>query len=448
MTRMFRAGLITGAFLISGLWNWATIEPAAANEDPNQRISVGDYPWDIESTNGGDRALVSTAGAVEVIDLISKKTLTRVQMTRPRQISVSPEDGLAAAVVGADRTAVAIFDFNESRILRSANIPGDLQAIEFSADGTELFAATGAFGTFGTVHRLDASDLSIKSSLSVREWPTDLTLGPDGITLYISCTGTDGVLAWDTRTADQVKTIATRPGPNSVSFSPDGRLGYVTYAYNPGISVVSRTTNSVIRELVMPRTFYADNSANNPKTGEFYLAGINVGFAAVNTATGRITGDVSFNIRKEGFVKSIAITPDGEQALLLMDGAGGVYSAGEVRVLNLPLRVPSKPRNVQVTVQGTGAVIEWSNPARQGTSPVNLYRVGTSPGKVECTTKSTRCRVTGLRQGVSYSFTVRAQNAVGWGKAASARGYGPSKARDVAIQDSQPVAGKPTQILW
>lgn len=445
-----RAGIfsaVIGLMLIHSLVE-GFAESSMANPLVDKAIPVGDSPWDVAVSNDGRQALVSTANAVEVVDLISGQMTSRVVMTRPRQISVAPQDGLAAAIVGDNRTAIAIFDFKSSRIVRSADIPGDLQDLQFSADGTELFAAAGAFGKFGTVHRLDASDLTIKSSLSVRENPRDLTLGPDAVTLYIACTGTDGILAWDTRTADQVKTITTRPGPRSIAFSPDGRLGYITYAYNPGISVFDRATGNVIEELVMPRTFYADNSAVNPRSGDFYLAGILVGFAEVDIAEGRITGDVSYRSSKDGFVKSMVVTPSGEQAVTLMDGAGGVYAAGEVRVLDLPLKVPSEPRDVKVRVAGTRGVVEWTAPTRQGTSTIQRYRVRVNPGNAECTTRATRCRVKGLRQGVAYSITVQAENAVGWGEAASARGYSPSADREVAVQDSQPVAGKPTQVLW
>jgi len=198
----------------------------------------------------------------------------------------------------------------------------------------------------------------------------------------------------------------------------------------------------------MPRTFYADNSAVNPKSGDFYLAGILVDFAAVDPAKGRIVGDVTLDGLKDGFVKSLAVTPDGQEAIVLLDGSDGAYGAGELRILGLPLAVPSQPRNVQVRIAGNSGLVEWAAPKKIGSTQVDRYRVRVSPGKAECETKSKRCRIKGLKQGVPYSVTVQARNDVGWGQAASARGYGPSTVRGAAIQDSQPVAGKPTQVLW
>lgn len=440
-----RGSVAATMVLALALLNILLTGPAVADSSPIKPIEVGMSPWDIVVSNGGSEALVSTATAVEVIDLVSGSVSSRTVLARPRELTVSPQDGIAAAIIEANGFAIALFDFNNSTVLRQVKFPGWLQDIQFSADGTELFAATGAFGEFGTVHRLDAATLEVKSSLAVREEPTDLTIGPDGSTLYISCTGTDGVLAWDTGTADQVQTIVTRPGPKSIAFSPNGQLGYVTYAYNPGISVVDLDTHTVVEELVMPRTFYANNSAVNPRSGQFYLAGILVGFSSVDIAKGRIEADIRFD---KGFVQGVAITPDGQQALTLVDGANGIYAAGEVQVLNLPLKVPSQPRNVKVRIQGSSGIVEWRPPKRRGTSNIQRYRVRISPGKLECTTKSTKCRIKGLRQATTYSITVQAQNPVGWGEKAAARGYSPRSVAARAIEDSQPVPGKPTQILW
>ncbi|MCC2704959.1 fibronectin type III domain-containing protein, partial [Bifidobacterium animalis] len=65
--------------------------------------------------------------------------------------------------------------------------------------------------------------------------------------------------------------------------------------------------------------------------------------------------------------------------------------------------------------------LNWSAGAANG-SPITDYRVrwsGASNGEQSCGT-STRCRITGLKNGRIYSFTLSARNDVGWSAASAA----------------------------
>ncbi|CAB4322611.1 unannotated protein [freshwater metagenome] len=76
---------------------------------------------------------------------------------------------------------------------------------------------------------------------------------------------------------------------------------------------------------------------------------------------------------------------------------------------------PSPPRSVRGSSGDGSVVVAWSAPVDDGGSPVTLYRVSSlqDPAK-SCTTSTARsCTVRGLTNGRSYTFVVRASNAIG-----------------------------------
>ena len=90
------------------------------------------------------------------------------------------------------------------------------------------------------------------------------------------------------------------------------------------------------------------------------------------------------------------------------DGPGAVVNA-------TPRTVPSAPTAV-TAVAGNGlADITWTPPADDGGASIEAYTVFASPGDGSCNTVTTACRIDGLTNGQSYSFTVSARNAAGPG---------------------------------
>ena len=93
-----------------------------------------------------------------------------------------------------------------------------------------------------------------------------------------------------------------------------------------------------------------------------------------------------------------------------------------------PLAVPGAPSGVSATAGDASATVAWAAPASDGGSPVTGYMVlasdPTTPvgGGETCgwTTGPLTCAVTGLTNGDTYSFTVRATNSVGLGPSSPA----------------------------
>jgi hypothetical protein len=80
--------------------------------------------------------------------------------------------------------------------------------------------------------------------------------------------------------------------------------------------------------------------------------------------------------------------------------------------------VPGKPTAVNAARVGTStsATISWTGPSSTGGSPVlNYLARATQDTAKSCISASVSCTISGLANGVSYTFVVRANNAVGSG---------------------------------
>ncbi|MEO8470197.1 MAG: fibronectin type III domain-containing protein, partial [Chloroflexota bacterium] len=86
-----------------------------------------------------------------------------------------------------------------------------------------------------------------------------------------------------------------------------------------------------------------------------------------------------------------------------------------------PATVPGAPTGAVGQSRDGGAQISWAAPSSNGGKPITGYMVTSSPGGHTCaTTGGLSCLVGGLTNDTSYTFTVKATNAIGTGPASSA----------------------------
>ena len=90
--------------------------------------------------------------------------------------------------------------------------------------------------------------------------------------------------------------------------------------------------------------------------------------------------------------------------------------------VTVPVTAPDSPGVVTAKYPKPGtAKVSWTAPANDGGKPITRYTVTAKPGKQTCSTSGTQsCVIKGLTSGKSYSFTVKAKNAIGTSAASPA----------------------------
>lgn len=149
-----------------------------------------------------------------------------------------------------------------------------------------------------------------------------------------------------------------------------------------------------------------------------------------------------------GAVDVVVTTPGGDDTSV----GAFTYTAPAPDPTPTPATPPSAPESGDVE-PGSGAVtVSWEPPATQGSFPVTNYQVQSTPGSAGCLVAATQrqCTVSGLTNGRSYSFQVRALNGGGWGPwadAGSATPVAPAEATILISGTRGDVRGKPGIIV-
>ena len=168
-----------------------------------------------------------------------------------------------------------------------------------------------------------------------------------------------------------------------------------------------------------------------------------------NTGTGTMSAqssdyNVAANLTANGFTKTGYTftgwnTVAGGGGTAYADGASYPFTADVTLYAQWAATVPGAPTIGTATAGNTQATAAFTAPASDGGSAITGYTATSSPGSFTssgCTTSP--CTVTGLTDGIAYTFTVTATNAIGTGAA--------SAASNSVTPDSPPVITPPADV--
>lgn len=237
---------------------------------------------------------------------------------------------------------------------------------------------------------------------------------PTNNVLYVADDPTNGAVAGTGRWW-QVLSAPPPPGPPSAPFN------VIATAGNASASLSWTAPNN--HQPVTSYTVHNSLASNGLPVADVTLSAP-AGATVVSTGT-NITGLVN------GVTYQFEVLASNAQG-------SSPFSAPSNPVTPQAPTVPGAPTNVSATAGDSFATVSWTAPANDGGSPITSYTVSTFTGGVLVGTTpagGTSTTVFPLTNGVAYTFSVHANNAIG---------SGPESLQSAAVTPAAPVAAAVT----
>ena len=275
--------------------------------------------------------------------------------------------------------------------------------------GAGLFVAVAASGTNRVMTSPDGVTWTPRSAASASPW-TAVTYGggqfvavafggavmtsPDGITWTSQSSGNTAL--WRAVTA----------GPQYVAVGQTSGQPIMSSFINPAPTVSS----------VSPGTSPTTGGGSITVTGSGFLAGASVSIGGAPCTSPAVVNSTTMTcVVPPGTVgsQSVSVTNTDSQTGSLPNGFE--YTTPPPPPPPIVFYPPGPPLDVRAVPGNASALVTWSPPTSSGTFTVTGYRVTSTPGGLGCMTSGLSCAVTGLTNGTTYTFTVSADSAIGWG---------------------------------
>ncbi|WP_165452164.1 S-layer homology domain-containing protein [Paenibacillus thalictri] len=261
--------------------------------------------------------------------------------------------------------------------------------------------------------------------------PTGATVNVDGSAqLSVAATVNDGgVLSyqWYSNTANSNSGGSAVTGATYAAYNPPTNASGTVYYY----AVVTNTNNSVNGTKTATVTSNAVEVTVNALTApgipqNFTAAGgnrqVTLNWSAVTEATyysiymsttpGQFAGTPVATVTSNTY-NILNLTNGTAYSFVVRAGNSGGLSAASNEAGAIPATVPDAPANVAATAGIGAATVTFTAPTDNGGNAITGYIVTASPGNLTMTGTASPIVITGLTNGTSYTFTVKAVNAIG-----------------------------------
>jgi hypothetical protein len=401
-----------GVFSVAATDDLGLSAPFSYSGPTNLIAAPGDYvlstgPYGYEYYSGTSMAAPHVAGIVARYRALNPGASVADIRTAIQDTAI----GLQAAGVDDD-TGYGLIDMHE--LLTAAEAPADPDR-GTAAAAPRITSVTGGDGTLRV------------------EWDAPTWTGSGAITsfdlAYFRFVGGEYVLAAEYNVWEENLRAVTRTG-----FVNGATYVVLISANNPGPGQWS-TLSAPVRPYTKPGTPAIGTATAGP-------AAARARWAVTSTGGSPVTSWVVRTYRGWNLVGQVTVSGSAPEARIggLTNGRGYRFRVQAVNAAGrspwsgfsntvTPRDRPGAPRVAPPSPRDNGAYLYWSTPATNG-APINGYLIkvyqGTRgitrvsvPGHIKYTV------VRGLRHGASYTFTVTARNAVG---------YGPPSARSASVR--------------
>ena len=248
----------------------------------------------------------------------------------------------------------------------------------------------------------------------------------DILSLSLNATGTrvafgsgnndDSLWILDTATMQPEGVALSIPAINDTVQAASGLIYVVRYDGSP-ISVVSEVQGSLSASSAQSGDTLTVSLSPTPAVAagqpvivdDSTVSSISFGgFAAPVMPAGANTFSVMVPSGPSGTVEAVATLAGGATLSL-----GNVTFGGDLAP-PAPATPSSPPQGVAAVAGDGSATVSWLAPASTGSFPVSTYLATASPGGHTCLVSALTCEVSGLSNGIGYTFTVKALTGAGW----------------------------------
>lgn len=368
--------------------------PASGPSNPVTPATVPDAPTGITATPGNTQASVQWTPPV----MNGGSPITSYRVTSsPSGFVVNTADGATTAALLTGLTNGVAYTFT----VQALNAIGPSVASAPSAPVTPIAVPDPPTNVSATPGNAQAT---------VR-WTAPLNTGGSPLTGFNVTSSPGGIVVSAGPAATQVNVTGLTNG-TAYSFTV-----VATNATGPGLP--SMATNVVTPATVPGAPTGVSAAAGNAGATVTWTAPLDTGGSPIVSYTATSSPG--------GFT---ATTPNGTTTLVNVTGlTNGTAYTFTVRATNAlgpgpasaasnsatPNEAPGEPTAVSATAGNAQATVSWTAPTNSGGSPITGYKITSSPGGITVMTgvSPTSATVSGLTNGTSYTFTVKATNAVG-----------------------------------